>query len=42
VTLHGVVLVKVMTWLGAVPAIEQPPVTVKVGVAPLVEVAVGV
>ena len=33
---------KVMTWLGAVPAIEQPPVTAKVGVAPLVEVAVGV
>jgi hypothetical protein len=42
VTLHGVVLVKVMTWLGAVPAIEQPPVTAKVGVPPPVEVAVGV
>ena len=40
--MHGVVPVKVMTWLGAVPEIEQPPVTVKVGVAPLVEVAVGV
>ena len=29
-------------WLGAVPAIEQPPVTAKVGVPPPVEVAVGV
>jgi hypothetical protein len=36
------VLVKVMTWLGATPEIEHPPVTAKVGVAPLVEVAVGV
>jgi hypothetical protein len=39
--LHGVALVNVTVWPGAEPEIEQPPETAKVGVAPLVEVAVG-
>jgi hypothetical protein len=42
VTSHGVVLVKVTTWLGAVPEIEQPPVTPKIGVTPLDDVAIGI
>ena len=40
--LHGVVLVKVTIWFGAVPAMEHPPVTAKVGVPGPVDVAVGV
>jgi hypothetical protein len=41
VILHGVVLVNVTVWPGAEPEIEQPPLTAKIGVAPLVDVAVG-
>jgi hypothetical protein len=42
VTTHGVVLVKVMSWPGALPEIEQPPVTPKVTGSPADDVATGV